>query len=184
MKGKWGRCWVVLGLLLMLLLPRSAQAGPFFGDWGWCWHPAKDCAPSLYSPWHYWAPTVYRYHAYCKPANLDSYAPGVPVPITFMYLGFKCRSIAPAPTPPYADPSGFYGVPLVPPNAAKSRREAGTGRAEPSGPGAAPFPTPPVRPGPLEPLVEPRGSPYPAFPVRPETSAAPLPGLTIEIVPE
>ena len=54
-----------------MLAARPAQAGPFFGDWGWCWHPSGHCAPWLYSPCHYWVPTAYKLHAYVKPANLD-----------------------------------------------------------------------------------------------------------------
>jgi hypothetical protein len=114
MRSKRARWWGVVGLLLVLL-PQPALAGPYLGDFGWCWQPSGDCQPTEYSWLHYWARGVYIVRAWCWPSDLDQYAPGLPVPGGAVYFPSGCRSIAPAPSLPYADPSDYYGVPLVPP---------------------------------------------------------------------
>jgi hypothetical protein len=116
MRNRHSGCWVVVVLLLVLLAPGTGRAGPYIGDWGWCWHPAKDCQPWEYSWLHYWARDLFILRACVHPSYLDQYAPGVPVPIGFLDLPYKCRSIPPAPTPPYAEPESYYGIPLVPPS--------------------------------------------------------------------
>ena len=115
MGARGGRWWAALGLLLVLLAPGRAPAGPYLGDWGWCWHPSGNCTPWEYCWLHYWARDLYILRAWFHPSNLDTYAPGVPVPISYEYFPYHCRSTAPAPTLPYADPEGYYGRPLVPP---------------------------------------------------------------------
>jgi hypothetical protein len=115
MEVRRGRWWPALGLLVVLLVPKTAQAGPFLGDWGWCWHPSGDCQPTEYSWLHYWARDVFIIRACVHPSNLDQFAPGLPVPVGAIYQPYSCRSIAPAPSLPYADPEAFYGIPLVPP---------------------------------------------------------------------
>jgi hypothetical protein len=104
-------------LLLGLLVPAPALAGPFLGEWGWCWQPSRDCPRGDYSPLHYWAPTVYRVRACLHPSNLDQYPPGPhpPVPATYEYHRYCCPTTPPAPTSPYADPVGYYGRPITPP---------------------------------------------------------------------
>jgi hypothetical protein len=125
-------CWSATLMLLMLVLgPRSAQAGPFLGDWSWCWSPqSKDCSPSLYCPLHWWTPTLYRAHAWFCPANLDSYPPGLPVQPTFVFQRYPCQSTPPAPSPPYADPAAFYGIPIVPAPEETKEKPAGERAAE------------------------------------------------------
>jgi hypothetical protein len=117
MSGNRGRWRLLLGLLLGLLLPSVAQAGPFFGDWGWLWHRPHDCDRGVYSPAHYWAPSWYYARAHFHPSNLDQYPPGPfpPVPATFAFQRYRCPSTPPAPSSPYADPTGFYGRPVAPP---------------------------------------------------------------------
>jgi hypothetical protein len=101
-------------LLLVLGAPGTARAGPYFGDWGWCWKPGKDCPKGGYSCLHYWVPYLYRV-CYCvHPAYLDEFPPGLPVPVGWRLEPYPCRTLAPMPTAPYADPAGFYGRPLVP----------------------------------------------------------------------
>jgi hypothetical protein len=108
---------MALALFLGLLLPSSALAGPFFGDWGWCWHQGRDCPRGEYSPLHYWTPEIYKVRACLRPSNLDQYPPGPfpPIPPTFEYFTYRCRSLPPMPTTPYADPPAYYGRPIAPP---------------------------------------------------------------------
>jgi hypothetical protein len=105
----------VLGLLLVPLVAQPALAGPYLGDFGWCWHPSGDCQPTEYSWLHYWARDLYIARAWLKPSDLDQAPPGIPVPVGAVYYPHKCRSIPPMPPSAYADPAGFYGIPLVPP---------------------------------------------------------------------
>jgi hypothetical protein len=117
MAGKQGYWRMALVLLVGLLLPSAARAGPFLGDWGWFWHPAPDCPRGAYSPLHYWAPTAYRVRACVHPSNLDQYPPGPCPPIlpSFEFTTYRCRTAPPIPTAPYADPTGYYGRPVAPP---------------------------------------------------------------------
>jgi hypothetical protein len=117
MAGKLG-CWrLVLVLCLGLAATGTASAGPFLGDWGWCWHQDRDCPHGAYSPLHYWAPGVYRVRACLRRPNLDQYPPGPypTVPASFESYKSRCTTMPPAPTAPYADPTRYYGVSLTPP---------------------------------------------------------------------
>jgi hypothetical protein len=115
MAGKRGfglACLVLLGMFTGSI----AHAGPFLGDWGWCWNPAPGCPPRLYSALHYQAPGIYRVRGWVHPSYLDQFAPGPsptpPAPIQFEPSA--CRSIPPAPTAPYANPAAFFGRPSSP----------------------------------------------------------------------
>jgi hypothetical protein len=132
MRGKWGRCGLALALLLVLLAPRPVLAGPFLGDFGWCWHPSGDCQPTEYHWLHYWARNVYILRACFHPSNRDSYAPGLPVPVGAVYFPASCRSVPPAPSAPYADPEGYYGVPTVPPPGTPTTTETTRQEAKPT----------------------------------------------------
>jgi hypothetical protein len=117
MRGQWGRWRWALVLGLGLFAAPAASAGPFFGDWGWCWHPDPHCPRGVYSPLHYWSPEVYYVRKHLHPVNLDQYPPGPspPVPPTFQILRYPCRTTLPTPSPPYADPTAYYGRPIAPP---------------------------------------------------------------------
>jgi hypothetical protein len=110
--GKEHRWRAALVLGWGLLLPATAAAGPYLGNWGWCWHQGRDCPRGEYSPLHYWAPTVYRVRACIHPSNLDQYPPGPcpPVPAPVIFNQYRCIANPPAPTAPYADPAGYYGL--------------------------------------------------------------------------
>src|SRR5436305_1534107 len=117
-----GRWWAAAVLLLGLLAPSPAWAGPYVGDFSWCWRPAPDCPRGDYSWLHYWAPELYKVRAWCRPSYLDQYPPGPcpPVPVDYRYHDYPCRSTPPAPTAPYADPPAYYGLPpATPPPAAE-----------------------------------------------------------------
>lgn len=108
--------WWSVVVMIGLMMPGAALAGPYFGDWGWCWHPARDCPRRDYSPLHYWAPTWYQVRAQVHPVNFDQYPPGpnACIPATIDYNRYPCRAILPAPSAPYADPAAYYGMPLAP----------------------------------------------------------------------
>jgi hypothetical protein len=114
MDRRHDRWWLALLVFVGLLLPGSAHAGPYFGDFGWCWKPAKDCPHGEYSFLHYWTPTLYRAIYHFKPRYLDQYPPGVPVPVSWETDPSRCRTQPPMPTHPYADPAGFFGRPVLP----------------------------------------------------------------------
>src|SRR4051794_25819719 len=109
---KHGRKWAALGLLLLLLAPSPATAGPFLGSWSW-WQPCRDCPRGEYSPLHYWAPNLFRARAVVHPSNLDQYPPGPcpEAPAGYQFTRYPCPAIPPTPTTPYADPTGYYGRP-------------------------------------------------------------------------
>jgi hypothetical protein len=111
------RCRTAFVLLLALLAPSPALAGPYLGEWGWFWKPAPDCPRSQYSPLHYWAPEYYELRACCRPTNLDQYPPGPypPVAPSFMFTRYCCPTAPPMPTAPYADPAAYYGIQVVAP---------------------------------------------------------------------
>jgi hypothetical protein len=123
MRGKQNLGWAVL-VLLMPLVPGTARAGPYLGEWGYCWHSAPDCPHGEYCFLHYWIPDLYRVKYCVHPAHLDQYPPAVPVPTISQWYAFPCRLTPPAPTPVYADPAAYYGRPLVPPEEeAKEKKE-------------------------------------------------------------
>jgi hypothetical protein len=106
-------CWQKAAVLLLALLaPRVALAGPYIGEWSWGWHPGPDCPRGDYCPLHYWAPDLYKVRAWVHPSFLDQYPPGPcpPVPPSFIGQKFPCQTTAPMPTIPYADPAGYYGI--------------------------------------------------------------------------
>ena len=76
MAGKHGRWGTALLLWIGLLAPATALAGPYLGDWSWCWRPARDCPRGEYSPLHYWVPGLYKVRANVHPADLDQYPAG------------------------------------------------------------------------------------------------------------
>ena len=124
MAAERNRSWVVLGVALTLLTAGAAQAGPYIGDWGYCWHPAPGCPKGDYCFLHYLTPYLYRTIYCAHPAYLDQYPPGVCVPVGFRDYPNRCRTAYPSPTHPYADPAGFYGRPLIPPEGeAKDEKE-------------------------------------------------------------
>jgi hypothetical protein len=100
-----------LAILVGMALAPAAQAGPFFGEWSWCWHPAHDCPHGSYHWLHYWAPGVYKARAWVHPSYLDQYPPGpYPAPPILTELQpSPCRSQPPAPSSPYVDPAGYFG---------------------------------------------------------------------------
>jgi hypothetical protein len=109
-----GRYRALLVLSIALLAPSAASAGPYFGEWGWFWQAAPDCPCGEYSPWHYWAPEMYRLRGCLHPSNLDQYPPGIPgVPAPIFLVKYPCRTAPPAPTAPYADPVAYYGRPVA-----------------------------------------------------------------------
>jgi hypothetical protein len=116
MAGKRAGRRVAWVLLLALLMPGTAAAGPFLGEWDWCWHEAHDCLRGSYHWLHYWAPQLYRVRACVHPSNLDQYAPGPSPPVlpTYLFDKYRCRTTPPAPSPPYADPTAYYGRPIAP----------------------------------------------------------------------
>jgi hypothetical protein len=115
-----GKHWIwrlACVVLLGLLAPSAAPAGPYFGDWGWFWNPWSNCDWGVYSPLHYWAPGVYYIREYCRPSNVDSYSPGPTPTVLPSYETYKycCPSTPAAPTSPYANPAGYYGREIAPP---------------------------------------------------------------------
>ena len=106
----WRTAWA---LCLGLLASGAALAGP---EGGVCWQRWSDCPRSEYSPLHYWAPSLYPWRALVHPSNLDQYPPG-PAPAvapSFDVNRYRCRSIPPTATAPYADPAAYYGLPTAP----------------------------------------------------------------------
>jgi hypothetical protein len=106
--------WRLTLVLLLLLAAAPTQAGPYIGEWGWCWKPDPNCPKGEYCFLHYWTPTWYRVKYCVHPAYIDQYPPGVPVPVGWTFEEQRCRSIPSMPSAPYADPAGFYGRSIVP----------------------------------------------------------------------
>jgi hypothetical protein len=106
------RAALVAGLLL--LAAQSSRAGPYIGEFSWCWKPAPDCPKGDYCFLHYWTPTWYRVKYCVHPAYPEQFPPGLPVPAGALVQPAHCRSIPPRPSLPYADPAGFFGVQIVP----------------------------------------------------------------------
>ena len=114
MEMKNHACRSALVLCLALLVAPTALADP---DSAWPWHSRRDCPRGNYSLLHYWAPSLYQVRACLHPSYLDQYPPGPfpPVPPSFELTKYKCPSIPPSPSAPYADPAGYYGRPVAPP---------------------------------------------------------------------
>ncbi len=110
MPRRIARRWSAMALLLGLLAPAPLMAGPYLGEWSWCWHPAPGCSRGVYSPLHYWAPDLYKARACLHPSNVDQYPPGPCPPVEPSFLTFKspCQSAPPITPLPYADPAGYY----------------------------------------------------------------------------
>lgn len=139
---------MVLGLLLGLLVPSAAQAGPYIGEWGWWWHPAPNCPPGQYSWLHYWAMRLYRFRAWAHPSNLDQYPPGTPVPAPLQANRSRCQGNPPAPSAPYGIPEGFYGQAIFS-QVDAFERAVNLGRtAPPSSEGPLTYPSPGQIPAP------------------------------------
>jgi hypothetical protein len=68
-------------------------------------------------------PMAYRVKYCLHPADLDQYPPGLPVPTGFRVYPSQCRSNPPMPTHPYADPEGYYGIPILPREEAASEKK-------------------------------------------------------------
>jgi len=111
------RCrWVGLVILMGGLVVSPATAGPYFGEWSWCWRPGPECSRGDYSRLHYWAPEIYKVRACLFPSHVDQYPPGTCPPVTASSVILKspCQSTPSAPTSPYADPDNYYGIPIAP----------------------------------------------------------------------
>jgi hypothetical protein len=109
--------WLAAGAFVLgLLTVGPVAAGPYLGDWGWCWHQGRDCPRGEYCPLHYWTPGLYKIRMYVHPSNLDQYPPGPcpPVPAGYQTTTFPCRSTPPAPLAPYADPDAYFGRQVIP----------------------------------------------------------------------
>jgi hypothetical protein len=113
MSGKRLCGWLGFALVVGLLIPAPAQAGPYIGDFGWCWKPAKDCPKGEYSFLHYWTPRLYQLCYELFPAKIAQYPPGLPVDLSWEVDPSPCRTQPPFPSPPYADPAGFFGRPVL-----------------------------------------------------------------------
>lgn len=106
----------ILGMFLAgVMLQGTALAGPYLGEWGWCWHPARDCAKGEYCPLHYWTPGLYKLRACFCPSQVEQYPPG-PAGVTpsWQTTKYPCPSTPPMPTAPYVDPAAYFGRQIVP----------------------------------------------------------------------
>jgi hypothetical protein len=65
-----------------------------------------------------------------SPVSLDQYPPDAGIGPSFLFIGYPCRSTAPFPAPPYANPESYYGFPLVQPasDSATEKKDAGDSR--------------------------------------------------------
>jgi len=117
MAGMQRRWWIGLVIMVGGLASSPAVAGPYFGEWSWCWRPAPECSRGDYSRLHYWAPELYKVRAWILPSQVDQYPPGASPPVAASTLLIKspCQSAPSAATPPYADPAGYYGIAIAPP---------------------------------------------------------------------
>src|SRR5262245_27506108 len=105
-----------LGTLLLALgfvAPKLAHAEGCLSIFGW--HIGRDCPRSDYSPLHYWVPEAYKVRMYVHPSNLDQYVAGPAAPIepTFEITRYRCRTLPPMPSTPYADPATYYGRTMI-----------------------------------------------------------------------
>ncbi len=112
MNGKW-TCLGTLALATVLQISSLAQAGDCINFFGW--HIGRDCPRSDYSPLHYWVPEWYKVRANVHPAHLEQYPAGpmAPVEPSIEVTRYRCRTLPPAPSTPYADPAGYYGRQVV-----------------------------------------------------------------------
>jgi hypothetical protein len=87
------------GLLALgagLLWANVSLAGPF----GWFNSVPPDCPPGDYSPWHYWAPTLYKVHVRChglpgEPVSLYADESSFQVTPGYLFLPSRCPSAPP-----------------------------------------------------------------------------------------
>ena len=117
MAAKQGRWRTALVLLLGLVAPTTVSAGPYFGDWSWTWHQAKNCPHGVYSPLHYTIPQAYwaRSPGFIPRTWINMLrGPVPPVLRTLTSTNIQCRSLLPMPSAPYADPTAYYGRPVAP----------------------------------------------------------------------
>jgi hypothetical protein len=106
------RCGSIALTLLVAGACAPVEAGPYFGEWSWCWRPGPECSRGDYSRLHYWAPELYRVRACLCPSNVDQYPPGPYPPVApgFLDLPSRCQYTAPTPSPAYAEPGAYYGT--------------------------------------------------------------------------
>ncbi len=110
------RLWRYVVLLVIgLMVPTQAQAGPFFGEWSWCWHAGRECPHGQYSPLHYWMPEFYEIRACVCPSNLDQFLVGpLPqMPPGYETMPYRCQSTPATGSSPYANPAAYYGRAVV-----------------------------------------------------------------------
>ena len=93
------------GRWVAALVLAAGWAGPFVAEAHAGGH---GCPPSAYTPWHYWAPTLFRVHAEHHGPAEPTYAPDryPGLPPRFAISRFPC---------PAVDPAAFYGGPVSPP---------------------------------------------------------------------
>ena len=77
MSPKHAHRWLATFLLVTVIGPGVALAGPILGSDGWWWE--KHFEGDGYSCLHYWTPSLYRWHAYCRPVKFDT--PADPYPL-------------------------------------------------------------------------------------------------------
>lgn len=98
----------ILLLALIFWTGQPASAGLLFGDYA---AERQGCDRGAYPRWHYWIPTLYRWHSYCHPQSLDQYAPGPwpPVSPSYDWERFRCPSGTGAAQSPYQNPEEYFG---------------------------------------------------------------------------
>jgi hypothetical protein len=93
------KTWSVAAVLLLVA---AAQAEPRHGHRLGRW---ADCPPSLYSPLHYWAPTLIRVRDCLHQPTVSSYGEIRPdITPSYQIIRYPCPAVDPAAIP--------YGVPL------------------------------------------------------------------------
>ena len=107
------RVWQLM-LALVLLTPGLTFAGPECEGQG---AGSAACPRSDYSILHYWAPSLFQARAQLHNASrLDQYPPGPSPSVSpsYEFNRYKCPSIPPTPSSPYADPAGYFGRTVTP----------------------------------------------------------------------
>src|SRR5690349_20321895 len=100
MASQSGLRWLALAMVVGMMAPMTATAGPYLGEWSWWWQPERTCPRGTYSPLHYFMPTAYQVRAAVRPAYLDQFPPGPADDIapSFDTECYRCPSIPPTPT--------------------------------------------------------------------------------------